>query len=70
MFHFSAPQELLDDVLQQYAETFCSALKQTTFVNSLIQDVPTFHGSNSKQLEDWLVDTETTETWQMKVGLN
>ena len=40
-------------------ETLCSAQKQTTFVNSLIQDIPTFNGSNSMQLEDWLVDIET-----------
>ena len=58
-FHSSAPLEPLDDVLQQYTETLCSAQKQTTFVNTLIQDIPTFHGSNSTQLEDWLVDIET-----------
>ena len=58
--HPSAPPEPLDDVLQQYTETFCSAQKQTTFVNTLIQDIPTFNGSNSTQLEDWLVDIETT----------
>ena len=29
------------------------------FVNTLIQDIPTFNGSNSMQLEDWLVDIET-----------
>ena len=31
----SAPPEPLDDVLQQYMETLCSAQKQTTFVNTL-----------------------------------
>ena len=36
---------------------FCT--KQTTFVNTLIQDIPTFNGSNSMQLENWLVDVET-----------
>ena len=41
-------------------ETLCSAQKQTTFVNTLIQGIPTFNGSDSMQLEDWLVDTETT----------
>ena len=55
----SAPPEPLDDVLQQYMETLCSAQKQTTFVNTLIQDIPTFNGSGSTQLEDWLVDIET-----------
>ena len=29
-------------------------------MNTLIQDMYTFNGSNSTQLEDWLVDTETT----------
>ena len=57
--HSSAPLEPLDDVLQQYTETLCSAWKQTTFVNTLIQDIPTFNGSDSTHLEDWLVDIET-----------
>ena len=41
-------------------ETLCSAQKQNTFANILIQDIPTFNGSDSMQLEDWLVDIETT----------
>ena len=57
--HSSAPPEPLSDVLQQYTETLCSAQKQTTFANALIQDIPTFNGGNSTQLEDWLVDIET-----------
>ena len=40
-------------------ETLCSAQKQTTFANTLIQDIPTFNGSDSTQLEDWLIDIET-----------
>ena len=55
----SAPLKPLDDVIQQYTETLCSAQKQTTFANTLIQDIATFNGSNSTQLEDWLVDIET-----------
>ena len=58
-FHPSAPLEPLDDILKQYTETFCSAQKQTTFANTLIQDIPTFSGNDSTQLEDWLVDIET-----------
>ena len=58
--HSSAPPEPLDNVVQQYTETLCSAQKQTTFANTLIQDIPTFNGSDSTQLEDWLVDIETT----------
>ena len=41
-------------------ETLCSTQKQTTFANTLIQDIPTFNGNDSTQLEDWLVDIETT----------
>ena len=58
-FQSSAPPEPFDEVLQQYTETLCSAPKQTTFANTLIQDIPTFNGSNSTQLEDLLVDIET-----------
>ena len=29
-------------------------------MNTLIQDIATFNGSDSTQLEDWLVDTEIT----------
>ena len=41
-------------------ETLCSAQKQTNFANTLIQDIPIFNGNNSTQLEDWLVDIETS----------
>ena len=57
-FHSSVPAELLVDVLQQYMETLCSAQKQNTFANTLIQDIPTINGSNSTLLEDWLLDIE------------
>ena len=55
----SAPPEPLEEVLQQYTETLCSAQKQTTFANTSIQDIPTFNGSDLAQLEDWLIDIET-----------
>ena len=58
-FQPSAPPEPLDEVLQQYMETLCSAQKQTTFAITLIQYIPTFNGSDSTQLEDWLIDIET-----------
>ena len=57
--HPSAPPEPLDEVLQQYTETLCTAQKQTTFVNTLLQDITIFSGRNSSHLEDWLVDLET-----------
>ena len=55
----SVPPEPLDEVLQQYTETLCSAPRTNTFANTLIQDIPTFNGSDSAQLEDWLIDIET-----------
>ena len=55
----SVTSEPLDEVLQQYTEALCSAEKQTTFANSLIQDICTFNGSDLTQLEDWLIDIET-----------
>ena len=58
--HPSAPPEPLDDILQQYTETLCTAQKKTTFANTLLQDITIFNGSDSSQLEDWLIDVETT----------
>ena len=57
--HPSAPQGPLNAVLQQYMETLCSAQKQTNFANTLMHGIPTFNGSDSTQLEDWLVDIVT-----------
>ena len=57
--HPSTPPEPLNDVLKQYMDTLCSAQKQTNFANILKQDIPTFNGNNSTQLEDWLIDIET-----------
>ena len=39
VFRSSAPPEPLDEVLQQYTETLCTAQKQTTFTNMIIQDI-------------------------------
>ena len=55
----SALGKPLDDVLQQYTETLYAAQKKTNFVNTLIQDIPTFNGSDLMQLGGWLVDIET-----------
>ena len=59
VFHSSAPLEPLDEVLQQYTETLCTAQKQSTFANTQIQDIPTVSGNDSTQLVDWLVDIKT-----------
>ena len=45
-FQPSALPEHLHEVLQQCMETLCSAQKQTIFANTLIQDIPTFNGSD------------------------
>ena len=56
----SAPPEPLNDILKQYTDTLCSAQRQTNFTNTLIQVIPIFNGNNFMQLEDCLVDIETT----------
>ena len=56
----SALPEAPDDVLKQFTETLYTAQKKTTFVNTLLQDIIIFNGSNSPQLEDWLIGVETT----------
>ena len=57
--HPSALLEPLDEVLQQYTETLCTAQKKSTFTNTLLQDITVFNGSNSSHLEDLLIDIET-----------
>ena len=58
--HPSALPEPLDEVLQQYTETLCTAQKKSTFTNTLMQDITIYNGSDSSQLEDWSIDVETT----------
>ena len=55
----SALPEPLDKVLEQYTETLCTAQKKISFVSTLLQDIKFFNGSDSLQLEDWLIDIET-----------
>ena len=43
----SAPPGPLDEVLQQYTDTLCTAQKKTSFVNALLQDITIFNGNNS-----------------------
>ena len=47
IFQSSAPPEPMDEVLQQSTEILYSAQKQTTFANTLIQDIPIFNGGDS-----------------------
>ena len=57
--HPSAPPEPIDDLLQQYTETLCTAQQKTTFTNNLLQDTTIFTGTDTSQLEDWLTDIES-----------
>ena len=54
------PVEPIEEVLYQYTNTLCNALKKTSFVNSLLQDITILNGNDSSQLEDWLTDIKTT----------
>ena len=49
----------IENVLDKYTETLCTAQKKTSLESSLLQDIPTLNGQDSSQLEDWLMDTET-----------
>ena len=53
------PSEPIEDILDKYTETLCTAQKKTSLESSLLQDIPTLNGQDSSQLEDWLTDIET-----------
>ena len=53
------PSELIEEVLDKYTDTLCTAQKKTSLESSLLQDIPTLNGQDSSQLEDWLTDIET-----------
>ena len=49
----------IENVLDRYTETLCTAQKKTSLESSLLQDIPVLNGQDSSQLEDWLTDIET-----------
>ena len=49
----------IENVLDRYTETLCTAQKKTSLESSLLQDIPILNGQDSLQLEDWLTDIET-----------
>ena len=49
----------IEQVLDKYTKTLCTAQKKTSLESSLLQDIPTLNGQNSSQLEDWLTHIET-----------
>ena len=56
----STPLEPIEEVMQQYATLYVLHKRKHPFVNTLLQDIMIFNGNNSSQLEDWLIDIETT----------
>ena len=53
------PDTPIENVLDRYTKTLCTAQKKTSLESSLLQDVPILNGQDSSQLEDWLTDIET-----------
>ena len=49
----------IENMLDRYTETLCTAQKKTYLESSLLQDIPILNGQDSSQLEDWLMDIET-----------
>ena len=49
----------IENVLDRYTETLCTAQKKTSLESYLLQDIPILNGQDSSQLEDWLTDIET-----------
>ena len=54
-----SPSEPIEDELDKYTETLCTAQKKTSLESSFLQEIPTLNGQDSSQLEDWLTDIET-----------
>ena len=63
------PSEPIEDVLDKYTETLCTAQKKTSLESSLLQDIPTLNWKDSSQLEDWLTDLRQPQNWQVRVEL-
>ena len=51
--------EPIGNILDKYTDTLCMAQKKTQLENSLFQDIPTFNGTETSQLEEWITDIET-----------
>ena len=49
----------IENVLDRYTKTLCTAQKKTPLESSLLQDIPILNEQDSSQLEDWLTDIET-----------
>ena len=49
----------IENVLDRYTKTLCTAQKKTSLESSLLQDIPILNGQDSSQPEDWITDIET-----------
>ena len=49
----------IENVLDKYTETLCTAQKKTSLESSLLHDISILNGQDSSQLEDWLTDIES-----------
>ena len=49
----------IENVLDRYTKTLCTAQKKTSLESPLLQDIPILNGQDSSLLEDWLMDIET-----------
>ena len=49
----------IENVLDRYTKTLCTAQKKTSLESTLLQGIPILNGQDSSQLEDWLTDIET-----------
>ena len=50
----------IENVLDRYTETLCTAQKKTSLESSLVTRYPHIKWTDSSQLEDWFMDTETS----------
>ena len=58
----------IENVLDRYTKTLCTAQKKTSLESSLLQDIPILNGQDSSQLEDWLMNIETASELTGKTG--
>ena len=46
--------------MQAYTDTLCTTQREANLTITMLQDIPTFNGQDSSQVEDWFMDIETT----------
>ena len=58
----------IENMIDKYTETLCTAQKKTPLESSLLQDITILNGQDPSHLEDWLTDIETaSELMQLKL---